>query len=57
MWGISDDDIYVSIERGIKGRMHEREGVPNKEFIKMYTRVVMTCKFHLSRSQGPLVID
>ena len=24
MWGISDDNFYVSIERGIKGKMHER---------------------------------
>ena len=26
MWGISNDDIYIIITRGIKGRMHEWEG-------------------------------
>ena len=26
MWGISDDDINISLERVIEGRMHEREG-------------------------------
>ena len=25
MWGILDDKIYISIERGIKERMHEGE--------------------------------
>ena len=31
MWGILDDDIYISIKRGIKGRMHKR-GFPCLEF-------------------------